>query len=297
VTSPPPSSGRIWAVLLAGVAALSCSAILIRLADAPALSVAAWRLLMASAVLAPWVLRSPAPPPPTDGSPLRRAALLVGAGTALACHFAAWILSLDYTSVASAVVLGTTTPVWVALGSWLVLREPAPRAVVVGLAIASLGAAVVGWGDLRVGGDAALGDALALIGAVAAGIYLLVGRRVRPGLPLGHYLLWVYGSAALLLTAATAVMGLPLSGFDARTWLMLGLLALGPQLLGHSSLNWALRHLRAEVVASTILLEPLVATLLAWWILAEAPTWLKLVGGALVIAGVAVTQRTSRPPS
>ena len=271
------------------MAAVSSAAGLIRLAEAPALTVAAYRMALASAVVVPLALLT---------ERRARAALagrewvLLGASALfLALHFAFWIASLSYTSVASSVVIVTANPLFVALASAVLLKEGVSPRVLLGVGLGLGGGVLIGWGDWRGGREAFLGDGLALLGSLAATGYYVVGRRLRPRLPLLAYIAPVYGMAALLLVGASLVGGVPLAGFGARTYVFLALVGLVPQVIGHSALNWALGHLAAPLVAVAVMAEPVVATLLAWLVLAEAPPGMTLAGGALILAGVFLALR------
>lgn len=283
----PRSPTRLHAGLAAGVLAVSWAAILVRLADAAPLAIAAWRLVLAGGVTAVFALlqrrRELAALAP------RSRALLVGAGLALSVHFATWIASLRFTSVASSVALVTTSPVWVAILSRVFLHERIPPRVAVGIALAVIGGVAMAGGDVSLGRAALRGDLLALAGAVAAAVYFVLGRRVRAGLSLGAYVGVVYPVAAAGLVALALAAGAPLRGYGARTWVALALLALVPQLIGHSLLNWSLRWLSGTFVAITILAEPVVSILLAIPVLGERPSAIQMLGGAVLLAGVALS--------
>jgi len=268
------------------VLAVSWAAILVRLADAPPLAIATWRLALAAAVTGAFALAfRRAELAALDG---RARALLAGAGLALAVHFATWIASLRLTSVASSVALVTTQPVWVALLARVALGERVGARAAAGIALAVLGGAGMAGGDLAVGRDAIAGDLLALAGAIFAAVYFVLGRRVRARLSLGAYVGVVYPVAALAVALLAAVGGAPLHGFGARTWTALLALALVPQLLGHSLLNWSLRWLSAPFVAVAILAEPVVSTIVAIPVLGEWPSPLQIAGGVVLLAGVAL---------
>lgn len=294
-SAPSPASHRrapVRAVLLAGIGAISTAAVLVRLCQAPALVIAAWRLAIAAALLLPFELwRSRSVPARRD---LGWCAL---SGLFLALHFGAWIASLQHTSVASSVVLVSTNPVFVGLGSRWLLHERLGRRTVWGIALAVVGAAVVGWGDFGAGRSPLLGDALALLGAFAASAYLLIGRVVRPRLAVRTYAAWVYAFGALALLAAATLAGLRLFPYPPGTIGALVLLALVPQLVGHTALNWALAHLPAATVAVVILGEPVGASTLAFAILGEVPSASTLAGGACILAGIwlALGAGVSRP--
>ena len=274
----------LYSLVAFGVAAISCAAVLIRLAEAPSLAIAAYRLGLASLVTAPMALAR-------DYQGLRSltdSQLLwcLASALALAVHFAAWIASLEHTSVASSVVLVTTSPILIAAISHVVYQERLTASMTGGIALGVTGGVAVALGDWAAGDDELFGDLLALVGAVAAGAYFLIGRRVRRSLSNVSYIALVYLGAALALMAAVGTTATPLAGFGTETYWILILIALVPQILGHSSLNWALGHLSATLVAVAVMAEPVGAALLAWLVLGEAPPPTSVAGGALVLAGV-----------
>jgi len=290
-----------------GILAVSTASIFIRYAQAdgaPSLVIAASRLSLASLILAPLVLwRYRAG---LRARPRAEMGLALLSGFFLAIHFATWITSLEYTSVASSVVLVSTTPLWVALLSPLTLKEPITRSLILGMGLALIGGVIVGlsdscaWNSSRlqcpplaafVEGEAFLGDVLALLGAFAAAGYLLVGRRLREKMPLIPYVFVVYGMAALVLASVMFGAGASPLGYAPRTYLWFVLLALVPQLLGHSTFNWALRYLPAAYVSVTLLGEPVGSAILAYFLLAETPTGLMLFGAILILAGILVASR------
>jgi len=278
-----------------GVLNVSLAAILIRLAQSGAhsLAIAAWRLTLATLVLTPIVLATRMPE-------LRRLSrrewgLMAASGALLAIHFASWITSLAYTSVAASVALVSTTPIFVGLASRLLLREPLSRPMVAALAIATLGSVTIGFGDLGRNTHQVLGDALALVGAISGAGYFLIGRRLRRRLSLLAYVYPVYGTAAVVLVAWLLVSGHPALPTTAKTWTWILLMALGPQLLGHSALNWALRYLSATYVTIATLVEPIGSTLLAWLLLGETPPVLTIGGGAIVLAAIVTASRAETP--
>jgi len=294
-----------WLVLLLGIASVSTASIFIRYAqrDAPSLTIAAARLALATLVLAPPALARHRAALARLGR--RELGLALLAGMFLALHFALWIASLGRTSVASSVVLVTTTPLWVGLLGPLLLRERLTRPLALGILIAMAGGVAVGWSDAggralaaRAGSVARAGtiggDALALGGALMMTGYLLAGRRLRRGLALVPYVFVVYGAAAVVLLAAMTFAGQGFLALPARVWLWLALVALVPQLLGHSSFNWALRYLPASFVAIALLGEPVGSTALAWALLRETPPPLTLFGAVLILAGIAIAA-TSAP--
>jgi len=292
--SAGPSAARVYAVLAAGVLVVSTASILIRwlqVAGVPSLSIAAWRLALAALVLAPVVLAR-------HRAELARLAprdwaLAAAAGAFLAAHFAAWILSLEYTSVASSVALVSTNPIWIGIASWLLFRERLGGILVIAITLAIAGTAIIflGGGDTSGGTRPTLGNALALAGSLAMCGYLLVGRGLRRSMSLLPYVGVVYAAAAVCLVALALAAGAPLGGFGRESWLALLALAVGPQLLGHSSFNWALKYLSATLIALAILGEPVGSTILAWWLLEEPVGAVKLGGMALLLAGIFLAAR------
>ncbi len=283
----------LYGVVATGVAAVSCAAVLIRLADAPALTIVAYRLTLASLVLAPLAVSR-------GRSGLRsltfsQAMWCAASAIVLALHFVAWTASLEHTSVTSSVVLVTTSPLLIAAVSYLAYRERVTAQLAGGIALGLAGSLVIAVGDRAAGERELFGDLLALVGAVGAAAYFLIGRRVRREMSNVSYIAIVYPAAAVVLLAAVAVTGAPMTGYSAFTYAMLALMALGPQLLGHSSLNWALGHLSATLVAVAVMAEPVGATILAWRLLGEAPPPASVAGGALVLSGVYLAFR--RPVS
>jgi drug/metabolite transporter (DMT)-like permease len=224
-------------------------------------------------------------------SELIRAAI---AGLLLALHFATWISSLEFTSVAASVVLVATHPLFVGLLSPPILREPSPRLMLVGILVAVTGSGVIGLGDMGGGRDPVLGDLLALVGAACAAGYFIMGRTLRRKLSLLTYIFVVYSVAAITLLVVVGVGRQPMGGFAPETYGWVLYLALGPQLIGHTSFNWALRYLSAAYVTVTLLSEPMGSSLLAWVLLKEPPTGLEGLGGALILVGVAIASRAER---
>jgi len=271
-------------VLAIGVLTVSWAAVLIRIAAAPALVTGTYRLTLASLILTPLALWR-------NHDELlhlqwRDVRLLLAAGVFLGLHFAAWISSLAYTSVSSSVVLVSTSPIFVGLAARFLFRESVSPRMFAGIALGVLGSAIVGWGGLTLSGKALWGDCLAILGAIAVSTYLLIGRDLRKRLSLLAYVTPTYWTAALVLGIAACLSGQKLTGYPTRTNLMFLLLAIGPQIIGHSSYNWALRHLSPTLVAASVLGEPVGSTFLAYLVLGEAPVALEMLGGAVVLVGL-----------
>ncbi len=294
-----------------GLCAISTASLFIRYAQAdgaPSLVIAAWRLTLASLVLLPLALwryavelRALTP---------RAWGLALVSGAFLGLHFAAWISSLAYTTVASSVVIVCSSPLFVALISAITLREWPARAVRIGMAAALAGIAIIGLVDLCAPGGcpapadlfrgkAVFGNLLALLGAIAVAVYFSLGRALRtpragrPAMSLIPYVFLTYGAASITLLASLLLLRVPLGGHAPRAWVWFILLALVPQLLGHSSFNWALKYLPATYVSVAVLGEPVGSTLLAAIFLGEIPSPLKIAGGALILAGIIIASQAS----
>lgn len=279
--------------LVLGLFGVSWSAVLIRLAGVATPVAVLWRIVFSLLLVLPLALR-PASRRALRGLSRRAWSALALSGVCLAVHLLLWFAAVERTSVASATVLVAITPVFVALLSAAWLREPPTRREWIGISLAVAGSAVVGGGDLAAGPGAVRGDLLALLAAVAAALYFVLGRRLRSRLGLWSYVAPVYVVAALVSLGAAGAGGSPLTGFRAAAWVWLAAMAAGPMLLGHTSFNWALEHVRAYVVSLVMLLEPVTATLLAIVVLGpgERPPPVAAIGALAILGGVAVVLRS-----
>ena len=289
-----PTPGDLGLLLLA-VIAISSSAVLTRWAAAPALALAFWRTAGGALALGPGAIRSGYRPD------RRRGVLLVGAGLALAIHFAAWLESIERTSVASSVTLVAVAPLFVTLWRFKAagsgpepdLADRPTRQTWLALALTIVGAVVLTGGGALDEPGRLDGDGLAIVGAIAMAVYLLIGERLRTELPTAVYAAPTYAVAAIGLLAAALVSGTQLTGFDQKTWLAIGLMTLGPQLGGHTVLNLLLYRLGSITVSLALLAEPIGASVLAWLALGEAPPAAAWLGTPLVLLGLGL-QITSR---
>lgn len=306
--APPPPRFPPVAVLFFGVLAISSSSILIRIVQdqaVPSLVIAAWRLAMAAGILLPLTLTRRRAELAAVQAPAWRLALLSGA--LLAIHFASYVSSLAYTSVASSTVLSTSSPLWVGLASPLLLQESLSRRLKLGIGLALLGSLLIGLADVvgMVNGrfqfsltqftaqpNPLLGNSLALLAAFTAAGYLIIGRRLRQSISLLSYTTVVYGSAALCLLLFAAALRIPLLGHAPLAYLLMLLMAIFPQLIGHSSYNWALGYLPAAYVSVAVISEPIGATLLALLLFAEVPNGVTLLGSLLLLGGIVVASRS-----
>ncbi len=277
----PPYVTLVLAVLL-----VSVGAILVRLAEAPPLAVSFYRMAIASLILWPFAWGNTRRSWPALAR--RPRWLLVASGVALALHFATWIASLSYTSVAASVLLVNTAPLFAIVLSRLFLHEKPPLAVQAAIPIAMAGAAMIALGDSTSSPASPFGNLLAVGGAVTLAIYQVVGRGLRDTLPLKAYVLAVWGTATLTLAAMMAAFGTRFGNYSERTWLLFVALAVVPTLGGHGLANRALRSLPAPTVGLFLLGEPVIASVLAFAIFGETPGPATLAGGAVVLAALAL---------
>lgn len=280
---------KAYLVLLVGVVSVSFAAIFIRLADAPPLVIAAYRLTIASLILIPFTYKRTIPGVKRLSG--RDGLLLLLSSFFLALHFALWITSLSYTSIASSVILVTCHPAFVAVVSYFLWHEVLNRLTIGGMALAFAGIVLINYSGFTFGNEAVLGDVLALIAGFAMGGYLIIGGQLKARIEILPYLTMVYTGAAIILLLATAGFGHSFTGYSGTTYLMMVLLAVVPQLIGHSSFNLAVRLIPVTFVSVAILGEPVGATLLGYFILGEVPAASELIGGALILAGIFIVLR------
>jgi len=279
-----PAGGSPYLPLALAVVCISTGSIFVRMASAPPLAVAFYRIFLASLLLAPFAARSARRSWPTL-SPRART-LLLASGVALGVHFATWIASLSFTSVAASVLLVNTTPLFTLAFSRVFLGESVAPAVVGAMALALAGAGLIAAGDWAEGTNSLTGDILALAGAVTMSLYHVIGRGLRAALPLDAYVLAVWSTAALTLAGLSAAARVGLTGYPPRTYAFLLALAVVPTLGGHGLVNRSLRLLPAPTVGLFLLGEPVGATILAYLLFHEVPSAWTLAGGAVVLAAL-----------
>jgi drug/metabolite transporter (DMT)-like permease len=281
-------------ILISGILAISTGAIFARLADAPSLVIAAYRVGLASLFLVPIALWKARDELNRLSSNDLKTTLLAGAF--LAMHFATWIASLKYTSISNSVVLVSMSPLWVGLLAPLFLKEKIKRLTLVSILASILGCVIIGSGDLAGGARVLWGDALALMGGLCAAGYLILGSRLRKKLSLLVYISICYGSAAVILWTVVLLMGLPIWGFSTQTlWAIWGL-ALISQIIGHSSYNWALGYCSTTLVALSFLGEPVGSTILAFLLFREDLTITKAVGGIIILGAIFMAAKSEIAP-
>ena len=296
-----------FAIFIA-ILAVSTASIFIRFAQsngAPSLVIAALRLTFATLILAPIALTKHR----EEIKRFTQTEILLGvfSGIFLAAHFATWISSLEYTSVASSVVFVSTGPLWVALLSPLLLKEHLARTAIIGVGLSLAGGTIIGLSDACIWdgglscpalqdviqGRAMWGNLLALLGALTITGYLIIGRKLRSSISLIPYIFMVYGIAAIMLIVLMFASGNSPFGYASKTYGWIFLLAALPQLIGHSTFNWILKYMPATFVAVTTLGEPIGSATLAFFILKETPTLAVVVGGVFILTGIYLASQSS----
>lgn len=280
-----------YSVMGVGVVAISFAAIFIRMTSAPASVTAAYRMWMTVLLLSPFAMRG-------VGSAWRALTrrdkvILVFSGTALAVHFIFWINSLFYTSVASSTLLLALEPIFALLGAYILFRERVRYSVWLFALIAVFGTALIGWRDIHLGGTAAYGDLLAVIGTGAAAAYMLAGQRVRQVLSAMHYSFLVYVVAGVVLTVYSVARGYSLYAYPASDWRAFILLTLIPTIMGHTLFNTLLKYIPASTISMSIVGEPIGATVLAYVIFGDAIPRVWYLGAAMVVIGIALFMRAA----
>lgn len=287
-------------VVFVGILAISTAAIFIKLADdAPASLIAAARMSIATLLLLPFAVGMHRRGRLIIPREHWRALLL--AGVFLAAHFYFWVASLKYTSVLSSVVIVTTNPIFVGIASLYLFNEKLNKFLIAAIICAIAGGALIAMSDAGTGNAAKStaqnsslhGNFLALLGALMGSCYLLSGRRIRKQVDLLSYILPVYGVAAVILIVVALAQRVPLAGYKSSTYVYFILLAAVPQLIGHSALNWALRHMSATMVALCILGEPIGASLFAYFFLGEKVTPAQAAGSGLILLGIILASRSN----
>jgi len=288
------SKRQLWILLFIGLMAISSSAVLVRMAHAPAVAIAAYRLTIAAFLL---LLSRPRSLLTATAQLTPRIFFLsLVSGAALAIHFIAWIQSLVFTTISTSVVLLSTAPFFVALLGWLFLRERVRLQFYFAVIVAIIGMAVVTYDDSTQPDGSALGNALALLGAAGLAGYLVSGKLVQKHISSMNYAVLSYSSAAGFVLICSYFSDTQLRGFTSETYVFLVLIALVPQLLGHTSFNVALHYFTAPFVAAIMLGEPVLATILGAIFLNEIPAISQIVGCTIILVGVFMVIRAEHQP-
>lgn len=285
ILEKPPFNPYIAIVI--GVLSVSTAAVFVKLADAaPASIIANYRLLFAVLLMTPYVLLKNR----HEFSKITQRDWLLASisGLFLALHFILWFESLNFTSVASSVVLVTLQPIFAFLGTYLFFKERFTVGAVLSMMIAITGSVVISWGDFQISGQAFYGDMLALLGAVMVTGYFLVGQHVRKRLSLMTYTFLVYGISSLTLILYNLLTQQPFVGYPSDHWVIFLALAIIPTFFGHTMFNWALKWVSTSTISMSIVFEPVGASILAYFILNETISWSQWLGGTIVILGLSL---------
>ena len=293
---PADTPTRVYVFLAVGLLALSQSANIIRLADAHPFAITAWRLILATALLAPMANRKLAAV--RCLSPRMLLVLLVGI-VALTTHFFSWIQAVQTTTVANATLFLSINPVITAAAAYLIFRERAGRNLKVALALGAAGVSILAGSDLSFSPEHIPGDLMSLLSSLLFTVYFMAAKKLRQQLDAIVSVTLIYGGSAVLSFIALPVWGLPLVDYDAQTWATFALMAIVPTMVGHSSLNYALKFIDAGKISAFTLVEPLLAGLVAAVAWGEAITPLTLLGYLLICGSVLMVAlgeaRTRRP--
>ncbi len=287
---------QVYLFLAVGLVATSQSANIIRLGDAHPVAITAWRLLFAALMLAPIAGRSLAEVRRLTG---REWVLLGVAGAALATHFFAWIGAVQLTTVANASMAFSINPVITATAGYLIFGEKVTKNLTLSIIFGVAGVTVICWSDLSFEPGHLLGDAAAVLCSVLFTVYFLLGKTLRRKLPTSVYVTVLYTIAAAISFATMSMMDIPTLGYSDQTWVCFLLMALIPTMIGHTSMNNAVRYISAGRISAATLTEPLLAGLVAYYAWDEAITIWTGLGYILISISVLVllSERKSTKPA
>ncbi|MFZ0369229.1 MAG: DMT family transporter [Halobacillus sp.] len=274
-----------YIILFIGVLSISTAAIFVKLAgDAPASIIAFFRLSLAVLIMSPYVLWKHFDEIKQIN---QKDWIMAGlSGVFLAFHFILWFQSLSYTSVASSVVLVSLQPIFAFIGTFIFFKERFTIGAVLSLVITITGSVIISWGDFQISGLALLGDIMALLGAFMVTGYFLLGQNLRKRLSLMTYTFLAYGTASVTLLLYNLILNQSFTGYNGSQWLIFLALAIIPTFFGHSLFNWTLRWISTSTISMAVLLEPIGAAILAYWLLSEPVTWSQWLGGSIVLFGL-----------
>ena len=273
-------------ILSLGLLAISFGSIFVKLCEAPALIIAFYRLAISSLFYIGFTKVAKGSIYIGFTKPQKK--MIVLSALFLTIHFATWISSLKLTSVASSVILVQSAPVFVVIGSVLFLKEKPTLLMILGILITLTGGIIVAAYDFSVDQSSLAGNLLAVCGAIGAAGYMLIGRRLRANIDIFRYVTSVYSLTAIFLFIITLFDNAPYVGYDLKVYLLFAAMAFIPQVIGHTSFNWALKYFSAITVSIVILGEPIGASILAMLILGETLTFVKIMGCFVIIVGVVI---------
>jgi drug/metabolite transporter (DMT)-like permease len=275
----------LFIILTIGVISVGVSSILIRLTNAEPIVIAIYRLTLSAIMVAPIYIFYP------KKISLKEALIFLPLGALLSLHFTLWIYSLKFTTVASSTVLVTTNPIFVPIFSYLFYKRRIKKELIIGIAIAISGSIFIALSSRSSGTSHMLGNILALLGAIGVSLYLTLGKEIRNKYDLIPYIFFTYSFSAIILILIGIITRQKFFGYDMHTYLMFFLVAFIPQILGHTAYNYSLKFLDPSFIAVTILGEPVIATIGAYFILKETPSTLEIIGACLILLGIYISAR------
>lgn len=280
--------------LLVGMLAISFAPILVRYSDAPVSVQGMYRMLFTFLLMLPFGGKYM---PAVRRLTLRDWWLLFWAGFFLALHFILWMASLTYTSIASSTILLSLEPVFVMVGTFLIFKDRASRLAIIGMVIALVGAVIVGSGDMSVSREAIFGDLLSFLGTAAVAVNMLIAKQILTRVPAYLYSLIVFFFTFLCFLVYNLSMGIELTGYARKEWIVFLLLAVIPTVFGHLVFNWLMQYVKATTISMSVLAEPVGASLLGILLFGEIVTGMQLFGGAFIIYGLYLYLRAEKAES
>lgn len=286
---------KAYIALFISVISVSFAAIFIVSCDAPALSIAFYRLLFTTLLILPFVVIYKKTREEILNLPRKTLLIMFGIGVILAAHFALWITSLEHTSVASSVILVTAHPLLVGPVSHFFLKERLSFVNSLGIVLSVSGVIILVYGNFgfAAGLDTIEGNILAILGGIAAGLYILGGRKLRKTVSIGSYAFVVYAIGTVILFIICLIFNAPVINLSLRDYGIIFLMAIVAGIFGHTLYNWSLGHIRASVASVVLLGEPIGSSLLAFalpWI-QQTPSYYTIIGGAIILSGIYLTAR------
>lgn len=271
-------------IVLIGVIFVSFASILTKVSSAPSLVIATYRLGFSSLFLLPYVLKNNIEE--IKGISRKDLFICLISGIFLAFHFATWLESIKYTSITSSTVLVNTHPIFIVIGSLLILKEKVSKKAIMSIIVALIGSTIISLGDSSLGSNIFYGDLLAVLGGFCVAGYMMIGRIVRQRLSVNSYTFIVYSSCTLTLIILSVITNTSLYPYPKTDWVIFLGLAVFCTILGHSIFNWALEYLSPAFVSTAILGEPVFATIWAIFLFKEIPTSWQILGGCIILLGI-----------
>ncbi len=279
---------KFYSVLVLGMISVGIASILIRLCNASPLVIAAYRMTLSALMIFPIFAVSGLRETKQKKNEIIK---FIPLGALLSVHFILWIYSLSYTSVMSSTVLVTTNPIFVLIMSFLFFKEKTSKKLLAGILVSFVGSILIALSSRNAGIAHSFGNFLALLGAIAVSMYITFGKKLREKFSIIPYIFFVYAFSGIILAIIALIAKQNLFNYDRKTYFIFFLIALIPQVIGHTTYNWALKYLSAPFVAVSILGEPVFASIFAFLLLKETPSLLEIVGALVIMAGIYFSSR------